>query len=70
MEDWEGTIQKQKEEKELELKEINMKIPKSDSKTLSPLETGDTKVHTPQLTDTLVGKTREISEKEEGRTGG
>ena len=65
MEDWDSIMQKQKEEKGLELKHINMKIPKSGPETMSPLETEDTKVHTPQLTNTLVGKTKEISEKEE-----
>ena len=57
IEDWDSTMQKQKEERELELKQNNMKIPKSCPETMSPLETEDTKVHTPQLTDSLVGKT-------------
>ena len=65
MEDWDSTIQKQKEEKELELKQINMKTPKSGQGTMFPLETEYSEVCTPQLTNTLVGKTKEISEKEE-----
>ena len=60
IEDQDGVLQNQKE-----LKLINIKIPESDPKTMSPLETEDTTVCTPQLTDTLVGKTREIPEKEE-----
>ena len=56
---------KSKRNKELELKQINMKIPKSGPETMSPLETKDTNMHNPQLTDTLVGKTKEISEKGE-----
>ena len=55
-EDWVGTIQKQKEEKGWELKQSNEKIPKSDPETISPSETKDTDMHTPQLTDTPVGK--------------
>ena len=40
----------------------NRKISKSDQETMSPLETKDTEVHTPQLTDTLVGKASEQEE--------
>ena len=56
---------KQKVEQELELQKINMKISKSGPETRSTLETKDTKVHTSHLTDTLIGKTKEITEKEE-----
>ena len=42
-----------------------MKIPKSGPETMSPSDIQDTEVCTPQLTNTLVVKTKEISEKEE-----
>ena len=43
--DWDGTIQKQKEGKEIKLKQINMKIPKLGPETMSPLKTKDTQLH-------------------------
>ena len=61
-EDWDSTLQKQKEEKDWELKQSTEEIPKLDPETMPPLETKDTEMHTPQLTDTLVGKASEQEE--------
>ena len=65
MEDWDSTIQKQNKEKELELKQI----PKSGPETMPSLETEDTKVHTQQLINNLIGNTKEISKEEEQKDG-
>ena len=56
IEDWEGYIQRQKEIKELELKNNNITIPQSSpkSQSTSTSDTDDTVVHTLQLTDTLI----------------
>ena len=55
-EDWDGDIQRQKELKELELKNSNVTIPQSNpkSQSISTSDTDDTIVHTSWLTDTLV----------------
>ena len=53
---------KTKGRKELKLTQITMKIPKLGPETMSPLETKDTQVHTPQLADPLLSKTKKISE--------
>ena len=49
--------------------QINKKIPKSDPETISPLKTEDTEMHTPQLTNTLVGKTLEKERTKEQKNG-
>ena len=51
-----------KKENKWELKQSNKKIPKLDPETMLSSETKDTEVHTPQLTDTVVGKASEQEE--------